>query len=45
MIYTVQFKVEVDDIFAPHQRDEVADMMEVLKGILEWDIIDEQRSD
>lgn len=45
MIYTVQFKVEVDDIFAPHQRDEVADMMEVLKGVLEWDIIDEQESE
>lgn len=45
MIYTVQFKVDIDDRFAPYQRDEVADMMQNLEGILEWDIIDEQEEE
>lgn len=42
MIYTIQFKVRVDDKYAPYQRDEIADMMEVLEGVLEWDIIEEK---
>lgn len=45
MIYIVQFKVEVNDEYAPYQRDEVADMMQNLEGILDWDIIDEQESE
>lgn len=45
MIYTVQFKVEVSDEYAPHQRDEIADMMQILEGILEWNIVDEQESE
>lgn len=45
MIYTVQFKVEVSDEYAPYQRDEVADMMQILEGVIEWDIIDEQESE
>ena len=45
MIYTVQFKVEVNDGYAPYQRDEVADMMQNLEGILEWNIIDEQEDE
>lgn len=45
MIFTVQFKVEVNDEYAPYQRDKVADMMQNLEGIIEWDIIDEQKSE
>lgn len=45
MIYTVQFKVDVNDEYAPYQRDEVADMMQNLEGVIEWDIIDEQESE